>query len=212
METNPPSRVPLYLGGAVLAVVLVLGGAWFVAPFLAGEPEPPTVVRPQQAPKATGRTAKAGRPAMGGGPVVYQGDEGGGGGASAPRGKAAGAKAGARGGQREERTAAFNTHLDDYARQKGWDQGTTDEVRTVILSTVQDARTALAEARQAKDRDLARQSLQTVREKQEAALNDILGPEESKAFVTGMEFGQYFPRVAERSGKAGGGGRGGRQQ
>jgi hypothetical protein len=191
-----PNNNRLLVGvGVVAAVVLVLGGAWFVAPFLAGEPEPPKVV--QTAPAASGKPARAARPQLGGGPVMYASEEGG---APAPRGKAGGGGRSARQAGREEKVAEFNTRLDEYAQAKGWDAQTTDGVRNVVMETVKGAHEAIAEARQAKDRELARAGLKQLRDEQSAALNALLGPEESAAFVQEMDFGQYFPRVAERRG------------
>lgn len=201
MEHKANNRLFVVAGGAVVALGLLLGVGWFVAPFFAGEPERgrPPVERP----RAQARQAKAGRPALGGGPVVYPSDE------AAP---AAGASAARRGGRRpagrEDRAEALGARVDQYAEAQGWEPALTEQVRGVVLQTLESARETLSEARQAKDRELARSGMQQVREEQERQLTELLGPEATESFVREANLGQFFPRVAERrGGKAGAGGR-----
>lgn len=207
MESNG-NKVVLFAAGALALLVLLVGGVWFVSPFLEGDPAPKTAAAaPARSKGDVGAQRKRGRPQMGRGPVVYQGEgqDPAGGAPSAPRGKAKGG-----GGRREEsraqRTDAFNTRLDAYAKEKGWDPATTEQVREAVLDGVDGMRQAMAEGRRAGDREAMKAGMQEARAAQQTALVGILGADESAVFTSQMDLGTYFPMASgERRVKAGNG-------
>jgi hypothetical protein len=201
---NSPNRVVLMVGGAVAVVVVLVGGWWFAAPFLQADEPVARSAPAQPARQPQQRQGRQGRskPQMGAGPAVYA-EEGGAARAAAAKDPAAKAEA------RSARAAAFNAKLDEYAAEKGWDAQTTEDVRTVVLSTVDGVRESLGEARQSKSREAARASLQQLRVEQQEALVGLLGAEGSREFATAMNLAQYFPRAngggrAKAGGAAGG--------